>query len=103
MSHPVPFMKASNIMEPKKAAKEAPDLEEAIEEEDDAEVVEPEAVDDDKLDLKGDKYIKQPKPKPKRATKKAKADDEDEEDADAKPKKGKAKAKTTATKSKAKK
>ncbi|KDN69612.1 putative replication factor RFC1 C terminal domain-containing protein [Colletotrichum sublineola] len=92
MSHPIPFMKASNIMEPKKAMKEAPDLEEAIEEDDDADVVEPaEPVEDDLLDLKGDKYIKQPKPKAKRTTKKAKADDED--DADAKPKKGKGKGK----------
>ena len=60
MSHPIPFMKASNVQAPKKAAKEAPDLEEAIEEEDEAEVVaEPsEAADgDDDLDLKGDKYI----------------------------------------------
>ncbi|KAK2025998.1 DNA replication factor C, large subunit [Colletotrichum zoysiae] len=93
MSHPIPFMKASNIMEPKKAAKQAPDLEEAIEEDDDADVVEPaEPVEDDQLDLKGDKYIKQPKPKAKRATKKAKADD-DEGGADAKPKKGKGKGK----------
>ncbi|KAK2001313.1 replication factor RFC1 C terminal domain-containing protein [Colletotrichum falcatum] len=93
MSHPIPFMKASNVMEPKKAAKQAPDLEEAIEEDDDADVVEPtEPVEDDQLDLKGDKYIKQPKPKAKRATKKSKADD-DEGDADAKPKKGKGKGK----------
>ncbi|GKT47035.1 replication factor C subunit 2 [Colletotrichum spaethianum] len=103
MSHPIPFMKASNVMEPKKAAKQAPDLEEAIEEEDDADVVEPaEPVEDDQLDLKGDKYIKQPKPKAKRATKKAKADDE-EDDADVKPKKGKSSAKTTAAKGKGKK
>ncbi|EFQ29956.1 replication factor RFC1 C terminal domain-containing protein [Colletotrichum graminicola] len=93
MSHPIPFMKASNVMEPKKAAKQAPDLEEAIEEEDDADVIEPaEPVEDDQLDLKGDKYIKQPKPKAKRAPKKAKGDD-DEGDADSKPKKGKGRGK----------
>ncbi|KAK1987888.1 replication factor RFC1 C terminal domain-containing protein [Colletotrichum cereale] len=103
MSHPIPFMKASNIMEPRKAVKQAPDLEEAIEEDDDADVAEPaEPVEDDQLDLKGDKYIKQPKPKAKRATKKAKAD-EDEDDADAKPKKGRSTAKTTASKGKGKK
>ncbi|KZL69451.1 replication factor RFC1 C terminal domain-containing protein, partial [Colletotrichum tofieldiae] len=103
MSHPIPFMKASNVMEPKKAAKQAPDLEEAIEEDDDADVIEPaEPVEDDQLDLKGDKYIKQPKPKAKRATKKAKADDE-EDDADVKPKKGRSNGKTTAAKGKGKK
>ncbi|KZL66047.1 replication factor rfc1 c terminal domain-containing protein, partial [Colletotrichum incanum] len=105
MSHPIPFMKASNVMEPKKAAKQAPDLEEAIEEDDDADVVEPaEPAEDDQLDLKGDKYIKQPKPKAKRATKKAKAaDDEEEDDTDIKPKKGKSNGKTTASKGKGKK
>lgn len=105
MSHPIPFMKASNVLAPKKAAKEAPDLEEAIEEEDDADVVEPvEANDEDELDLKTDKLIKQPKPKAKRAVKKAKAeDDEDDEDADAKPKRGRPKGKATAAKGKGKK
>ncbi|OHE99182.1 replication factor RFC1 C terminal domain-containing protein [Colletotrichum orchidophilum] len=107
MSHPIPFMKASNIMEPKKATKQAPDLEEAIEEEDDADVADPAEAgeeDDDKIDLKKDKYIKVPKPKAKRATKKAKAgDDDDDEEADAKPKKGRPSAKATATKAKGKK
>ncbi|KAF6838827.1 Replication factor C subunit 1 [Colletotrichum musicola] len=105
MSHPIPFMKASNVLAPNKAAKEAPDLEEAIEEDDDADVVEPvEANEEDELDLKTDKYIKQPKPKAKRAVKKAKAeDDEDDEDADAKPKRGRPKGKTTAAKGKGKK
>ncbi|KAL0941071.1 Replication factor C subunit 1 [Colletotrichum truncatum] len=105
MSHPIPFMKASNVLAPKKAAKEAPDLEEAIEEEDDAEAVEPaDAVEDDELDLKGDKYIKQPKPKAKRATKKVKAaGDENDDDADAKPKKGQAKGKASTAKGKGKK
>ncbi|TLD05456.1 uncharacterized protein PgNI_09754 [Pyricularia grisea] len=66
MSHPIPFMKASNVQAPKAAAKEMPDLEEAIEEEDDAAVVADPAADEDEeeLDLKKDKYIKQPKAKP---------------------------------------
>ncbi|KAJ3497760.1 hypothetical protein NLG97_g1656 [Lecanicillium saksenae] len=94
MSHPVPFMKAStNVAAPKKLAKDMPDLEEAIEEEDDAEVVEAPAEDDDEIDFKKDKYIKQPKAK--KATKKSKAkagDDEEDEKPKAKPKaKGKAK------------
>ncbi|UZP32583.1 hypothetical protein NXS19_000399 [Fusarium pseudograminearum] len=104
MSHPVPFMKASNVTAPKAQPKEVPDLEEAVED-DDAEVVEaPEAdEDDDEIDFKKDKYIK--KPKAKKATKKttkaaAAADDDDEEE---KPKRGRAKAKATTTKAKAKK
>ncbi|KAI1065008.1 hypothetical protein LB507_000066 [Fusarium sp. FIESC RH6] len=102
MSHPIPFMKASNVTAPKAQPKEVPDLEEAVEDDDAAEVVEaPEAdEDDDEIDFKKDKYIK--KPKAKKATKKtskaAAADEEDEED---KPKRGRAKA--TGTKAKAKK
>jgi replication factor C subunit 1 len=101
MSHPLPFMKASNVTVTKKAGKEMPDLEEAIEEEDDdaapdaAEVVDEE----DELDLKKDKYIKQPKAKsakkaaPKKATKaKGKAVDDDDDDEDEAPAKGKGKA-----------
>ncbi len=85
MSHPIPFMKASNVATSRKVAKEAPDLEEAIEEEDEAEVAEPVEADDDDLDLKGDKYIKQPKAKAKRGPKKAanggdEADDVDNDD-----------------------
>ncbi|RGP80360.1 replication factor c subunit 1 [Fusarium longipes] len=94
MSHPVPFMKASNVTAPKAQPKEVPDLEEAVED-DDAEVVEAPEVDeeDDEIDFKKDKYIK--KPKAKKATKKtskaAAADaDADEEE---KPKRGRAKAK----------
>ncbi|KAG6002830.1 hypothetical protein E4U21_002745 [Claviceps maximensis] len=93
MTHPVPFMKATNVVAPKKQAKEAPDLEEAIEEEDDGEVVEAVEPEDDEIDFKKDKYIKQPKKKPaaKKATKKASTGDDDEED---KPKgRGKAKSK----------
>ena len=93
MSHPIPFMKASNVTAPKKMAKDAPDLEEAIEEEDDGEVVEPAVDDDDEIDFKKDKYIKQPKAK--KATKKAtKANDGDDDEAP----KGKAKGKAGAAK-----
>ncbi|CAK7565934.1 MAG: DNA replication factor C complex subunit Rfc1 [Sporothrix epigloea] len=80
MTHPVPFMKATNnVTVARKSARDAPDLEEAIEEEDDADVVADPVVDEDEdeLDLKKDKYIKQPKAKAKRAapkkTSKAKA------------------------------
>jgi replication factor C subunit 1 len=91
MNHPVPFMRATNVVAPKKMAKEMPDLEEAIEEEDDADLIDVPEADDDELDLKKDKYIKQAKPK-KAPKKKAKADDD--EDEDVKPKgRGKAKAK----------
>ena len=85
-------MKASNIVAPAKTTKEVPDLEEAMEEEDDEVAVEPKEEDDDEADLKKDKYIKQPKAKkqtaerkaaPKKASKtKAKNDDEDEDDED---------------------
>lgn len=87
-------MKATTgVVAPKKSAQDVPDLEEAIEEEDDGELVEAPAEDDDEIDFKKDKYIK--KPKAKKATKKSKAkadDDEDEDKPKAKPK-GKAKAK----------
>lgn len=92
MNHPVPFIKASNVMVPKKLAKEAPDLEEAIEEEDDAEVVEPVEADDEEVDFSKDKYIKQPKAK-KGTKKTAKAAPTDSDDGKpkgrGKPKKGK--------------
>lgn len=103
MNHPLPFIKASNVLAPKKLAKEAPDLEEAIEEADDAEVLEsPDAEEDDEIDLKKDKYIKQPKVKKpsKKAVKAQTADDGDSEEA--KPK-GRSKAKPAAAKGKAKK
>ncbi|KAF5023954.1 hypothetical protein F66182_3992 [Fusarium sp. NRRL 66182] len=95
MSHPVPFMKASNVVAPKAQPKEVPDLEEAVEDDDaDADVVEaPEAdEDDDEIDFKKDKYIKKPKAKKvsKKASKAAAADEEDDED---KPKRGRSKAK----------
>ena len=71
-SHPLPFMKASNVLAPKKSRKEKPDLEEAIDDSDEGEdpTVDAELDDEEEaLDLKKDKYVKAPK---KRAgTKKA--------------------------------
>ncbi|KAF4437972.1 replication factor C subunit 1 [Fusarium austroafricanum] len=95
MSHPVPFMKASNVVATKAQPKEVPDLEEAVED-DDAEAVDAPEVeeDDDEIDFKKDKYIKKPKAKKattKKATKAAAADEEEEEEE--KPKRGRAKAK----------
>jgi replication factor C subunit 1 len=94
-SHPLPFMKASNVVAPKKGPKEKPDLEDAIEESDEEEVVN-EIKDDeeDELDLKKDKYVSLPKKKkaPAKGKKAKKADDDEEE----KPKKGKAKGKAKA-------
>ncbi|KAF1917167.1 replication factor RFC1 C terminal domain-containing protein [Ampelomyces quisqualis] len=100
-SHPLPFMKASSVVAPKKQAKEKPDLEEAIDESDDGEVIEEVKDEDEEVDLSKDKYVKQPKKK-KAAAKKGGAaqkrgkkaeDDEDEMEEDAKPKgKGKTKA-----------
>ncbi|UKZ80469.1 hypothetical protein TrVFT333_008230 [Trichoderma virens FT-333] len=103
MNHPLPFIKATNVLAPKAVTKEAPDLEEAIEEEDDAELLEaPDVDEDDEIDLKKDKYIKQPKAK-KPAKKAAKVDTGDDDDtADSKPK-GRSKAKASAAKGKAKK
>ncbi|EEA22608.1 DNA replication factor C complex subunit Rfc1 [Talaromyces marneffei ATCC 18224] len=103
-SHPLPFMKATNVLAPKKGPKVKPDIEDAIEDSDEEEVVD-DAIEEDEeeeLDLKKDKYVKVPKAK-KAATKgtakskKAKAkNDNDEDDEEEKPKKGrkgKAKAK----------
>lgn len=102
-------MKASNVVAPAKLKKEVPDLEEAIEEEDEGDAVdEPTKEEADEIDFKKDKYIKQPKAKKapaKRAgKKKTKGDDEDDFDKEdeEKPKK-KTKAKTAASKGKGKK
>lgn len=91
MSHPLPFMKATTSVAAPKKPKEVPDLEEAVEEDDDADVAEPEPTGgDDELDLKGDKYIKKPKPKAKKPAKKkaAKNDDDEDEQPKARGKKG---------------
>ncbi|RFU31885.1 hypothetical protein B7463_g4492, partial [Scytalidium lignicola] len=101
-SHPLPFMKASNIVAPKKMAKEKPDLEEAIDEEDDAEVLEAAEVEDegssDDVDLKKDKYIKQPKAKKPSNKRKAAKDDDGDGDEEEKPKKGRGRPKSKAPK-----
>ena len=110
-SHPMPFVKASNVAQPKGKAKEKPDLEEALEESDEGEVVEDDDSkggdgDEGEADLAKDKYVKQPKKKKAaggggggsgkgtgRGKKKGKGADDDEMDLDADedevPKKGK--------------
>lgn len=97
-------MKVSNVVAPKKAAKEVPDNEDAIEASDDeAAIAEPAEEDDSEIDLKKDKLIKQPKAKAKRAAKKNVVDeDEDDKDVGSKTTKGRGKGKTVA-KGKAKK
>jgi replication factor C subunit 1 len=88
-SHPVPFMKASNVVAPKAAQKVQPDLEEAVDESGGEEVLpEGETKEDEEedVDIKKDKYIKEPKKKaaPKKAAAKGKkrakkeVDDDDE-------------------------
>lgn len=68
-SHPLPFMKASQIVAPTKSQKERPDLEEALEASDsgasDAEG--PAVPANEDLDLKKDKYVKAAKPKTAKA------------------------------------
>ncbi|KAG9246891.1 replication factor RFC1 C terminal domain-containing protein [Calycina marina] len=101
-SHPLPFIKATNAAAPPAAKKAAPDLEEAFEEENDAEIIAGPKDDDegDELDLKKDKYIKAPKakkvpvkkkaPAKKKGPKEADEEEEDEDNENIKPKKGKA-------------
>ena len=87
-------MKASSVAQPKKQAKEKPDLEEAIDESDDGEVVEEVKDEEEDVDLSKDKYVKQPKKKaaPKKGGKKKKDEGDDEDEEEVKPKgKGKAK------------
>ncbi|KAF2829683.1 DNA replication factor C, large subunit [Ophiobolus disseminans] len=104
-AHPMPFMKASSVVAPKKQAKEKPDLEEAIDESDEGEVVEEVKDEDEDVDLSKDKYVKQPKKKAapkkgaaakkgkKKATKDEDDEDDEEEEEEVKPKgKGKGKA-----------
>ncbi len=78
-------MKASAVVGSKKVTKDKPDLEEAMDDEDDAEAPEAaEVVDDEDDDITKDKYIKKPKAKAaKRGPKKAsKAEADEDEDAD---------------------
>lgn len=112
--HPLPFMKASQVIAPKKKTKERPDLEEALDESDsgaDTGDEQPVLEDEEPLDLKKDKYVKAPKKTAaSKAAKGGKAgkgkqggkgkgqataveEDEDEDSEDAKPSKGKAKGK----------
>ena len=115
MSHPLPYMKASQVIAPKKKGKERPDLEEALDESDSgADTGDEQAVleEDEPLDLKKDKYVKAPKKKSSaKATagakgkgkgEKGKVKDEegdddvmdvDDEEEDIKPAKGKGKGK----------
>jgi replication factor C subunit 1 len=104
-SHPLPFMKASNVVVPKKESKERPDVEDIVEESDEEEVIdEVKGEDEDELDLKKDKYVSVPKKKAgaakaKKGKKAAAADDDDGfiDDSEEKPKKGrKTKAKVKA-------
>jgi replication factor C subunit 1 len=104
-SHPTPFMKASEVTKPAAIQREKPDLEEAVEVEDDEAGAEPDEKSAEKVEedeMKKDKYIKAPKKKaaPKKAAgakkgkgKKVVDDDEDAESEEEKPKpKGKGKA-----------
>lgn len=66
MSHPMPFMKATNVFAPKLSKKDVPDIEEAIvESEDEAAVGEENAdakkAEEDAMDISKDKYVKMPK------------------------------------------
>ncbi|KAG8531035.1 uncharacterized protein KY384_004392 [Bacidia gigantensis] len=113
-THPLPYMKASQVVAPKKKDKERPDLEEAMDESDsgvESGADKPVGSDDEPLDLKKDKYVKAPtKRKGKKAApaggekgkgkgkgKQVKEEEEDEvdvivdEDSDVKPKKGRGK------------
>lgn len=66
MSHPMPFMKATNVFAPKVSKRDVPDIEEAIvESEDEAAIGEENAdakkAEEDAMDLSKDKYVKVPK------------------------------------------
>lgn len=68
-SHPLPYMKASNVVAPKKVSKDKPDLEEALGDSDSENdpIIDADADDDDEdapLDLKKDKYVRETKKKP---------------------------------------
>jgi len=101
MSHPLPYMKASQVIAPKKNSKDIPDIEEAIDESDSGvSSGDDQAVldEDEPLDLKKDKYVKAGKKKKgKKAGAKGKGkgrvkdesdNEDDESEEDVKPKKG---------------
>ncbi len=82
-SHPLPYMKASQVIAPKKKSKERPDIEDALEGSDSgADTGDDQAVldEDEPLDLKKDRYVKAPKKKQKPAKGKGKAKDGGDED-----------------------
>ena len=93
-SHPLPFMKASSVVNPsKKIAKDKPDLEEAMDDSEDEAILKDAAEDDaeeeEDLDLSKDKYVAKPKKKKAPAANgkgKKKADSGDEDDEEEKPK-----------------
>ncbi|KAG9849759.1 DNA replication factor C, large subunit, partial [Aureobasidium melanogenum] len=93
-SHPLPFMKASSVVNPsKKIAKDKPDLEEAMDDSEDEAILKDAAEDDaeeeEDMDPTKDKYIAKPKKKKAPAAKgkgKKKADSGDEDDEEEKPK-----------------
>jgi replication factor C subunit 1 len=72
-THPLPFMKASSVVAPRKLPKVKPDLEDAVEDSDEGEEIlgEEEVKGDEEsdLDLKKDKYVKAPKKKKAAAAK----------------------------------
>lgn len=96
-SHPLPFIKASDVVAPRKMPKEKPDIDDAIAESDEEGVVEEDAKESEEgeeLDLKKDKYVSLPKKtgakkgnagKGKKGKKAPAADEQGEEE---KPKKG---------------
>ncbi|TGJ83127.1 hypothetical protein E0Z10_g5626 [Xylaria hypoxylon] len=88
MSHPIPFMKASAVVASKNVTKDKPDLEEAMDDGDEAEAPEAaQVVNDEDEDITKDKYIKKPKAKAaKRAPKKASKTEADDDEDDDKPK-----------------
>ncbi|CDM37144.1 hypothetical protein DTO013E5_9458 [Penicillium roqueforti] len=96
-SHPMPFMKASNVVAPKVGKKDKPDIEDALEASDEEEVVEEIKDEDEELDLKKDKYVSLPKKKKAPAkgkkTKKTDGDVDADEEKPKKARKSRAKAK----------
>ncbi|KIV83963.1 hypothetical protein PV11_05943 [Exophiala sideris] len=100
-SHPMPFVKASNVLGMAKGGatkKDKPDLEEAVDDSDiDGELgpdVAPGDEEEEELDLKKDKYVKVPKKKaaaaPKGKGKRKKDEEDDDVESEEQPKKKKA-------------
>lgn len=59
VAHPMAFQKASAVVTTKGGMKDRPDVEDAFEDSDEAEVVEDNGVEDDEEDLSKDKMIKE--------------------------------------------